>query len=56
MTPRLPWSHCELTLLTEGVEALDAYVARYLPQLVLATVTIPEWSGAVVCSELQLLP
>lgn len=36
-----------VTLLTDGVEALDAYVAQYLPQLVLAGV-IPLTVAAVV--------
>jgi len=38
-----------ITLLTDGVEALDAYLANYLPQLVLAGV-IPLTVAAVVLS------
>jgi len=38
-----------ITLLTDGVEALDAYIAGYLPQLVLAGV-IPLTVAAVVLS------
>ena len=38
-----------VTLLTDGVEALDAYIATYLPQLVLAGV-IPLTVAAVVLS------
>ncbi len=38
-----------ITLLTDGVEALDAYIASYLPQLVLAGV-IPLTLAAVVLS------
>lgn len=38
-----------VTLLTDGVEALDAYIARYLPQLVLAS-AIPLTVAAVVVS------
>lgn len=38
-----------VTLLTDGVEALDAYISQYLPQLALA-VTIPLTVAAVVFS------
>jgi ATP-binding cassette subfamily C protein CydD len=38
-----------VTTLTDGIEALDAYIARYLPQLALATL-IPLTVAAVVLS------
>lgn len=34
------------TLLTKGLDDLDPYFARYLPQLVLAA-TVPAWSGCL---------
>ncbi len=54
------------TLATKGLDALDAYFARYLPQLllgclvplaVLATVTSADWiSGLVIALTLPLIP
>src|SRR5580704_17348035 len=54
------------TLATRGLDALDAYFARYLPQLVLgclvplavlATVTAADWiSGLVIAVTLPLIP
>ena len=54
------------TLATKGLDALDAYFARYLPQLLLAcvvpiavlvTVTVADWlSGVVILVTLPLVP
>jgi ATP-binding cassette, subfamily C, bacterial CydD len=54
------------TLSTRGLDALDAYFARYLPQLllaclvplaVLATVTAADWiSGLIIAATLPLIP